>query len=216
MNVSIIGAHGSIARSLTPLLTDRGHTVRGLVRKESQFDDLRQDGAEPVLCDIESSSEAELDEALEGSDAVLFAAGAGPGSGPERKLTVDRDGAIRAVESAVRAGARHFVIVSSMGADDPPTDDDDFSVYLRAKAAADEAVRGAEIAATIIRPGQLTDDEPKGRVKAARSVERGEIPRGDVAAVLAQVIDQRSPLDTTLELVTGDTPVESVVARPFV
>jgi uncharacterized protein YbjT (DUF2867 family) len=215
MNVAVIGAHGSIARTLTPLLTQNGHSVRGLVRKESQFDDLRSDGAAPVLCDIETVGADELDRAIGDSDVVLFAAGAGPGSGPERKLSVDRDGAIKAVESAVRTGAKHFIIVSSMGADDPPADDDDFSVYLQAKAAADEAVRGADISATILRPGRLTDDAPKGHVTAAQSVERGEIPRADVAAVLAQIIEQRSPLDKTLELVSGDTPIQAALASPF-
>lgn len=211
MIVSVLGAHGQIARQLTPLLVGRGHVVRGLVRSQDQFDDIRSDGGEPVLCDLESTTDGQLDEALAGSDAVVFAAGAGPGSGPERKRSLDRDGAIAAVQSAVRVGVEHFVIVSSMGADDPPQDDEDFSVYLRAKAAADDAVRAADIAHTIVRPAALTDDDASGMVSIGQSVDRGEIPRADVAAVLAEFVDRRSGGRTTVEVVSGDQPISEAV-----
>lgn len=212
MIVSIVGGHGSIARQLTPMLAARGHTVRGLVRNDDQFDDLRSDGAEPVLCDLETAQPDDVDDALRGSDLVVFAAGAGPDSGPERKQSLDRDGAIKSVESAVRIGAGRFVIVSSMGADDPPQDDEDFSVYLRAKAAADDAARAAEIASTIVRPGALTDDEPTGSVHISPSTGRGEIPRGDVAAVLAELIESGCGRQTTFELIGGDTSIAAAVS----
>lgn len=212
MIVSIVGGHGSIARHLTPLLTARGHSVRGLVRDEGQFADLRADGAEPVLCDVETVGGDDLDTALASSDIVVFAAGSGPGSGPDRKQTMDRDGAIASVRSAVRVGADRFVIVSSMGADDPPEDDEVFSVYLRAKAAADDAARAAEIDATIVRPGALTDDGSTGSVDIAESTGRGEIPRADVAAVFAELIDADSGRNTTFELIGGDTPIGDAVS----
>ena len=136
-----------------------------------------------MLCDLESASDDGVDDALSDSDLVVFAAGAGPDSGPERKLSLTRDGAIASVESAVRIGARRFVIISSMGADDPPDDDETFSVYLRAKADADEAVRSADVNGIIVRPGRLTDDDPTGTVQIAEHADRGEIPRSDVAAV---------------------------------
>ena len=213
MIVSIVGGHGSIARQLTPLLVARGHTVRGLVRKQEQFDDLRSDGAEPVLCDLEAATPDDVDDALRGSDLVVFAAGAGPDSGPERKKSLDRDGAIKSVESAVRIGAGRFVIISSMGADDPPDDDDTFSVYLRAKAAADQAVREAHIDAIVVRPGKLTDDDAKRTVDIAATVERGEIPRADVAAVLAELIEVADGVNTTIEVVSGTLPIRNAVAR---
>lgn len=211
MIVSILGAHGQIARLLTPMLVERGHTVRGIVRDRGQFDDIRADGGEPVLCDLEHAGAGDIDEALRGSDTVVFAAGAGPGSGPERKHSLDRDGAIAAAESAVRVGAGNFVIVSSMGTDDPPDDDDTFSVYLRAKAAADEAIRSMSIVHSIVRPGALTDDDATGRVEIAATVERGEIPRADVAAVLAEFVDRRPGDSTTVEVVSGDRPVGDAV-----
>lgn len=212
LTVSIVGAHGAIARHLSRLLAEKGHTVRGLVRKQEQFEDVQSDGGEPVLCDVESASSQDMDTALKSSDVVVFAAGAGPGSGAERKQTVDRDGAIASLGAAQRVGADRFVIVSSMGTDDPPQDDEVFSVYLRAKAAADEAVRAAEIAGTIVRPGGLTDEEPTGEVQLGPSVDRGEIPRADVAAVIAELIDSGNGRDVTFELVSGPTPIADAVA----
>ncbi len=211
MIVTVVGGHGSIARLLTPQLSAKGHTVRGLVRNEDHFGDLRSDGAEPVLCDLEAAGDDDLDAALDTSDVVVFAAGAGPGSGPERKKSLDRDGAIKTVRAAARIGADRFVIVSSMGADDPPDDDEDFSVYLRAKAAADHAARDADIDATIVRPGALTDDDPAGTVDIAESTGRGEIPRADVAAVLAALIDTGHGRNTTFELIGGNTRIGDAV-----
>lgn len=213
MIVSVVGGHGSIARLLTPMLVARGHTVRGLVRNDDQFDDIRADGAEPVLCDLEAASPGDVDDALSGSDLVVFAAGAGPDSGLERKQTLDRDGAIKSVESAVRVGAGRFVIISSMGADDPPDDDETFSVYLRAKAAADEAVREAHIDAIIVRPGKLTDADAGNTVDIAAKVERGEIPRADVAAVLTELIEVGDGVNTTIEVVSGNLPIRNAVAQ---
>ncbi len=212
MIISIVGGHGSIARQLTRLLSSRDHQVRCLVRDEDQFDDLRGDGAAPVLCDLESVGDADLDIALHSSEVVIFAAGAGPGSGPERKNALDRDGAIKAVRSAIRVGAGRFVIISSMGADDPPDGDESFSVYLQAKAAADVAARDADIDATIVRPGGLTDDAPTGLVRIAESTGRGKIPRADVAAVMAELIDTDRGRNATFELISGDTPIAHAVS----
>ena len=213
--ISVVGGHGQIARILSRKLVERGHAVRGLVRSHDQFDDLRHDGTAPVLCDLETAGESDIDEALAGSDVVVFAAGAGPGSGPERKRSLDRDGAITSVEAAVRVGAERFVIISSMGAEDPPDDNENFSVYLRAKHDADTAVSAASersaLTHTIVRPGKLTDDEPTGTVQLAEHADRAEISRSDVAEVLAELIDSGSGRDLTFELVSGPTAIADAV-----
>ncbi len=137
MDVAIAGAHGKVARRLVRRLAARGDRVRGLVRNPEHADDLRADGAEPVLCDLEQADVARVADAIAGADAVVFAAGAGPGSGAQRKFTMDRDGAIKLLEAARGAQVDRYVMVSAVGAESPPEGDDVFSLYLRAKAQAD-------------------------------------------------------------------------------
>jgi uncharacterized protein YbjT (DUF2867 family) len=213
MDVVVAGGHGRIARHLERMLSARGDRVRGLIRNPAHADDLRAAGAEPVLCDLEAADLDEVARAVDGADAIVFAAGAGPGSGARRKLTIDRDGAILTIAAARRAGVPRYLMVSAMGARHPPPDKDDvFSIYLRAKAEADAALTDSPLAWTIVRPGLLTDDPGTGRVLAAPSVPRGEVPREDVAAVLAEVLVQPATTGVTFEVVAGDEPIEQAVA----
>jgi len=190
MLVAIAGAHGKIARRLTHLLVAHGEQVRGLIRNPDHAEDLRADGAEPAVCDIEHAGVAEIERVIAGADAVVFAAGAGPGSGPQRKWSVDRDGAIKLLEAARGAGVDGYVMISSVGAESPPDGDDVFSVYLRAKAQADEALVASDRKWTILRPGRLTDDPGSGRVRIDREPIRDHVPRDDVAAVLHAVLHE--------------------------
>jgi uncharacterized protein YbjT (DUF2867 family) len=211
MDVAIAGGHGQVARRLARLLANRGDRVRGLIRNPAHADDLRADGAEPVLCDLESASTAALAEAIGGADAVVFAAGAGPGSGAERKLTVDRDGAIKLLDAAVSAGVTRYVIVSSVGAESPPDDDDVFSVYLRAKAEADAAIVQSDRDWTVVRPGSLTDDSATGRVRIQAEPIRAEVTRHDVAAVLAAVLHEPRSARLMIYVIGGDDPIEEAL-----
>ena len=213
MDVAIAGGHGQIARRLARLLTERGDTVRGLIRNPAHVNDLRADGSEPVVIDIESASTAALAQAIDGTDAVVFAAGAGPGSGAERKLTVDRDGAIKMLDAAVHAGVTRYVIVSSIGTESPPDGDDVFSVYLRAKAEADAAVIQSDRDWTVVRPGSLTDSPGTGRVRVQRDPVRDQVPRDDVAAVLAAVLHEPRSADMIIYVVSGDDPIEQALAE---
>jgi len=209
--IAIAGAHGQIARRLARLLAARGDSVRGLIRNPDHADDLRADGSEPVVCDLESATVDELAQAIEGADAVVFAAGAGPGSGTDRKNTMDRDGAIKLLEAAKAAGVRRYVIVSSIGAESPPQDDDVFSVYLRAKADADAAVAASDRDWTIVRPGSLTDDPGSGRVTLSADPVRDRVARDDVAAVLAAVLAEPRSAGRTFYAIEGDDPVDEAL-----
>lgn len=212
MRIVIAGGHGQIALRLEKLLAARGDEVAGIIRKAEQSDDLREAGAEPVVLDLESASVEEVAACLRGADAAVFAAGAGPGSGSARKDTVDKGAAVLFADAAVRAGVRRFVVVSSMGADPRHEGNEVFDVYLRAKGAADEYVRGLDaLDWTILRPGMLTNDAGTGLVRLEAHTGRGPIPRDDVAAVLAELLDTPATAGLTLELISGSTPVSVAV-----
>lgn len=216
MRVVIAGGHGKIALITSRLLSARGDSVVGIIRNPAHEDDLRVAGAEPVVLDLENTTNGVVSSHLRGADAVVFAAGAGPGSGAARKETVDRDAAVLLADAAEAAGVQRYVMISAMGADaNTPDDaaDDVFVAYLRAKGAADDLIRSrTELLATIVRPGQLTDEPGTGKVTIAASTGRGAIPRADVAAVLVAVLDAPQTAGQTFELISGDTDVEAAVA----
>ena len=214
MHVVIAGGHGKIALILERLLSGRGDSVAGFIRNPDQAGDLESAGAEALVVDLEKASVDEVAEHLRGADAVVFAAGAGPGSGAARKETVDRDAAILLADAADAAGVVRYVVVSAMAADPKATADDAvFEAYLRAKGAADEAIRArTALNATIVRPGHLTNDAGTGLVEIAESTGRGSIPREDVAAVLVAVLDEPRTAGQTFELISGETPIVEAVA----
>jgi uncharacterized protein YbjT (DUF2867 family) len=213
VDVAIAGGHGQIARRLARLLVARGDRVQGLIRNPDHASDLRSDGSEPVVCDLESADTAEVAAAVSGADAVVFAAGAGPGSGAERKLTMDRDGAIKLLEAARSAGVERYAMVSAVGAESPPPGDDVFSVYLQAKADADRALAASDRAWTIVRPGRLEDDPGTGRVRIATEPFRGNVTRDDVAAVLELVLHEPRAARHILYLATGDDSIEGALQK---
>jgi nucleoside-diphosphate-sugar epimerase len=214
MRVVIAGGHGQIALRLERLLTSRGDDALALVRNPDHRADVEASGAEAVVLDLERASAGELAAHLAEVDAVVFAAGAGPGSGIDRKDTVDRGAAVLLADAAVQAGVRRYLLVSSMGAgaEPPPGTDETFAAYLRAKTAAEQDVLArAELDVTVLRPGHLTDGAGTGRVTLATSVPRGDVPRDDVAAVLLALLDEPRTAGATLELVGGDDAVADAV-----
>jgi nucleoside-diphosphate-sugar epimerase len=212
MKIAIAGAHGKIAQLLTLKLVADGHSVLGLIRNPEHAWEIKELGANPSLCDLESVAVERIAQALEGCDAVVFAAGAGPGSSPERKLTLDRDGAIKVLQAAQASGTARLVIVSSVGAEDPPQDDSDFSVYLQAKAAADHAVMASDRRWTVIRPGALSDDPGTGNARIDTEPFRGQVSRDDVAAVLVAVLGEAAAEGAILYVNAGDEPISEALA----
>ena len=211
MRVVIAGGHGKIALLLEKLLAERGDRPVGIVRNPDHVTDLEAAGAEAVVLDLESTDVAELAGALDSADAVVFAAGGGPGSGADRKETVDKGAAIKLADAAEQAGVRRYLMVSSMGTEGAdPTSDDVFQVYLRAKKAADDDLRARDLDWTVVRPGRLTDDAGTARIQVGE-LEGGEIPRADVAAVLAGCLDSPATVGRTFDVVAGDVPVDEAL-----
>ena len=212
MDVAIVGGHGKVALRLARVLSERGDRVRSLVRREEHRVDVEAAGGELVLFDLERQDERELADAIQGADAVVFAAGAGPGSGAERKRTVDLGGAVKLVAAAEQAGVGRYLMVSSIGAHDPDGGPEAMRPYLRAKAEADEALVASGLDYTIVRPGSLNDDPGTGRVDLGTELgRRGPIPRDDVAAVLAACLDVPETTGLTFEAFTGEQEVELAV-----
>jgi len=209
--IVIAGGHGQIALRLAALLSARGDGVRSLIRNPGHEAGVRATGAEPILADMEALDD--LAEFVDGADAVVFAAGAGPGSGAERKRTVDLGAAVKLLDGARRTGVRRYLMISAMGAADPAPGAEAMRPYLEAKGQADAALAASELDWTIVRPGGLTDEPGTGRVAVAPSLgRRGTVTRDDVAAVLAACLDEPRTVRATFDLLQGETPIAQALA----
>jgi uncharacterized protein YbjT (DUF2867 family) len=210
MRVLVAGANGQVGRHAVRLLAEVGHEVRAMIRDEAQSSDLEALGAEPIVADLEG----EVAHTVEGCNAIIFSAGGGPGSGAEKKETVDRQGAVKLIEAAQEYGVRRYVMVSTMGANDPESGSEKMQPYFFAKARADETLQKSGLDYTIVRPGSLTNEDGTGMIEAAPSLgRRGEIPREDVARILVAVLDKENTFDKTFEVLSGDTLVEEALDR---
>lgn len=211
--IAIVGGHGKIARLLINNLISQGHEVVALARRDEQLDHLATLGAIPRRLDIEKASADDFAAAFGHSDAVVFAAGGGPDGNIERKRTVDLEGSLKSIEGARTSGAHRFVQISAIGVDQPLPEDtgDVWRAYVEAKRDADAALRASDLAWTIVRPGGLTDDDPTGQVTLAPEVQRANVPRADVAAVVASVLRMPASAGHQWELVSGATPVDEAV-----
>lgn len=216
VHVIVAGGHGQIALRLERLLTQDGHTAVGLIRNPDHGPDVEAAGAVPVVCDLETATVDDLAEHLDGADAAVFAAGAGPGSGAARKDTVDRAASVLLADAAQAADVRRFVQISAIGASTSPDPEatDVFSEYLRAKTAAEDDLRRRDLDWTILRPGRLRNEPGTGRVRLATPpIPRGDIARDDVAAVIAALLISGNGVRRTLVLIQGDTPVGKAIAQ---
>ncbi|WIB62649.1 SDR family oxidoreductase [Curtobacterium sp. MCBD17_040] len=221
MKIVIAGGHGKIALLLERLITQAGHDAVGIVRNPAHVADVKATGATAIVRDLEQMDEDDLAVDLEQADAVVFAAGAGPNSGAERKFAVDRDAAILLADAASRVSVPRYVLISAMGADsyDPatavlPAADDRavFQVYLRAKAEADANIRARGFQWTIVRPGGLLDTPGQGTVRAGTAVPRGSVSRADVAAVVLEALLAGAAIGRQFELTSGDVPIHEALA----
>jgi uncharacterized protein YbjT (DUF2867 family) len=211
MRVVIAGGHGQIALLLERLLAARGDDPVGIVRNPDHVSDVEETGAQAVVLDLEKADVGSVAEVVRGAEAVVFAAGGGPNSGAARKETVDRGAAVLLADAAEQAGVRRYVMVSAMGTEKADPDSDDvFQVYLRAKKAADDDLRSRDLDWTIVRPGRLTNEPGTERVQVG-TLGRGDVPRADVAAVLAAVLTTDSTVRTTFDLLAGHQTIDAAL-----
>lgn len=207
MNVLVIGANGQIGGRLVKLLKQEGkHQVKALVRKPEQAEELKAAGIEPVLGNLEDRVEA-LAEAMQGCDAIVFAAGSGGSTGLDKTLLIDLDGAVKTMEAAEQAGVKRYVIVSAMQAHNRENWSEEIKPYYAAKHYADRMLESTGLQYTIVRPGGLTNDPGTGRISAAENLEPGSISRDDVAATIAALLEDPNAYRRGFDLVAGDTPI---------
>lgn len=218
--IIIIGGHGKVALLAAPLVVEAGHEVTSVIRNPAQADDLVAVGAQPLVLDVETASVAELTDALTGFDVVVWSAGAGGGS-PERTYAVDRDAAIRAIDAAQAAKVGRYVMVSYFGAgpDHGVPEDNGFHAYAEAKSAADAHLAASGLEHVILRPSGLTDEPATGTLEWGDGVTASTVSRGNVARVIAEVVDAGSTWSGSsastgrvLEFNDGDRPVSELVA----
>jgi len=184
MDILIAGATGKTGLRLVDQLKAKGHAPIALVRESSDTGALPDDVAlrRGDLTDLESG-------VCDGCDAVIFAAGSGGSTGPEMTDKVDRDGAKRLIDLAADAGVSRFVMLSSVGADDPDPDSE-LAHYLQAKHEADEHLKASGLSYAIVRPVSLTDDDGSRDMRFGDEADvKGKAARGDVAAVLADAVE---------------------------
>jgi uncharacterized protein YbjT (DUF2867 family) len=198
---------------LERLLADAGHQVRALIRNPDHASDVEAAGAEALVADIEQLDAFALADLIVDADAIVFAAGAGPTSGPERKWTVDYGGAAKLIDVAVANSIPRFVMVSAVGANAAAPDDGTFNTYLRAKGQADSDLTQSELDYTILRPGPLSNDPGTGEITIGANGEGGPVPREDVAATVAAVIEQDATIGLTLEFRGGGLPIAEAVGQ---
>ena len=213
MEVVVAGGHGKVALRALELLAGRGDRARGLIRNPDHAADLSSVGAEPVVCDLEEVGAAELVPLIADADAVVFAAGAGPGSGASRKRTVDYGGAVKLIEAAQTARIGRYLIVSAIGVNHPDRWSEAMRPYYQAKAEADAQLEASGLDYTIVRPGRLTDEPGTGLVDVSGSGRGGSIARQDVAATLVGCLDEPATVGRAFDLVAGETPIDEALRR---
>ena len=212
MKIFIAGAHGNIGKKLVRILAKKGHQVKAMIRDQAQSDEMKELGAEPVVADLEKDRDFPLD----GIEVVYFCAGSGGHTGPDKTLEVDQKGAVKLVESAYKHKVYKFIMVSSLGADDPKQGPESLQHYLRAKHEADKELKYSGLAYTIIRPGGLTDEPGTGKITAREKLEEKEkqnnsISREDVAATLAACLEHRHTENKVFEVISGNTPIDDAL-----
>ncbi|WP_188454828.1 SDR family oxidoreductase [Virgibacillus oceani] len=212
MNVLLIGANGQIGKHVVDLLKDSEHTVRAMVRKQEQADALETKGVEAVLANLEGSVN-EIAEAVNGCDAVIFTAGSGGSTGPDKTLLVDLDGAVKSMEAAEKSGVKRYVLVSALQSNNRENWNDKIRPYYVAKHYADKMLQASSLNYTIVRPGGLLNEAGNGKVSAAEKLDRGSIPREDVARTVVAALDEENTYNRAFDLISGETPVAEALKQ---
>lgn len=212
MNIFVIGANGQIGRHLVKDLVEEGHEVTAGIRKNSQASFFESLGAKTAPLDLEYDDINDIAQKLNHADKVVFTAGSGGHTGADQTIIIDLDGAVKSIEASKQANIEHFVLVSSFDTRRSAFDGD-LKPYTIAKHYADAHLRNSELPYTIVHPGILINDEATNKVEIAEEVERGKIPRQDVATVLLEVLNNEGTIGKEFQVVSGETDIKNAVEQ---
>lgn len=209
MKVFLIGANGQIGKHIIQLLKNSNqHTLTAMVRSEEQAEELNKSGVETVVANLESGVN-ELAEAMKGSDAVIFTAGSGSKTGPDKTLLVDLDGAVKSIEAAEKVGANRYIMVSAFKAYDRESwKDSPIKPYMVAKHYADRMLQASRLNYTIFGPGLLLNEPGTGRISTGENIDKTSIPREDVARTVVAALEKENTYKKTIGLMSGETPID--------
>lgn len=213
MKILVVGANGQIGKHLVSMIQKSDSLeAKAMVRKQEQATFFENLGADTVVADLEDDIET-IAKAAEGVDAIVFTAGSGPHTGKDKTILVDLDGAVKTIEAAKVANVKRFVMISSFDTTREAIQaaSSSFAPYVAAKHYADEWLKDTHLDYTIIHPGLLTNNDGTGKVEAASAVERGEIPREDVASVIVACLKNEATIGKEFQVVTGDKPVTDAI-----
>ncbi|PHQ29404.1 SDR family oxidoreductase [Leeuwenhoekiella nanhaiensis] len=209
-NILVAGANGTTGKKIVTYLKESQYfNPVAMVRKAEQQKQFEIQDVDTVLGDLEE----DLADVVKGIDKVIFAAGSGGHTGPEKTTAVDQEGAKSLIDASKKAGIKKFVMLSSINTDDPSSSDK-LQHYLEAKKNADEHLMNSGLNYTIVRPGSLTNDSGTREIKASKKVDYGEITRDDVAYTLVHVLNDDVAQNAVFEMIEGDTRIEDAI-KPF-
>lgn len=204
--VLVAGAHGTTGKKIISILkqSDKYEPV-AMVRKKEQIEGFEKDNVKTILADLEQ----DVSDTTKGIDKVIFAAG----SGGKNVEGVDQEGAKKLMDASKKDGIKKFVILSSMGADNPD-EASELKDYLKAKHNADQHLMNSGLEYSIVRPGTLNNEEGIGKIQLENKLNKsGEIPRQDVAETLVSALDCSVARNKAFEILQGDTQIKSALEK---
>lgn len=215
MKVLVVGANGQVGQHVVQILNEsEAHSPRAMVRRTEQVDRFEKLGVETVVADLEGSVD-ELAKTADGCDAIVFTAGSGGGTGEDKTLLIDLDGAVKTMEAAEKVGIKRFILISAIGADQRETWNkwEGLKPYLVAKRYADKLLEQSDLTYTIIRPGTLLNEPGHGTVTVAGDVTGGSIPREDVARIVVASLNEEHTFRRAFDLVSGEQPINDALKK---
>lgn len=205
MKVLVIGSHGNVGRHIVRKLAELGHQPFAMIRDEGQSEEMKNLGGVPVIADLED----DFLPAYQGMEAIIFTAGSGAKTGPDKTIAVDQEAAKKTVDLAVEKGIDRYIMVSAIGAGNPSAPSP-IQHYFKAKAIADNHLIGSGLNYTIFRPGRLTHEPGTGKISVAPDLGRkGSTSRDDLASAIVTSLNTPETYKKTIEILDGDEDIMS-------